>query len=69
MALRIFIDDPSKEVAVKWDYFERIRESLREADIEIPFPHMQVFLEEEKALADSFLTKPKIAIAGDSKAA
>lgn len=69
MSLRVFIDDPSREVAVKWDYFERIREALRDADIEIPFPHLQLFLEKEKALEDSFLTSPVLSIDGDSRAA
>jgi len=69
MSLRIFISDPAKEVAVRWDYLERIREALREADIEIPFPHLQVFLEQENALADSFLTKPELTIGGDTRAA
>jgi small conductance mechanosensitive channel len=69
MSLRVFISDPAREVAVRWDYLERIREGLRAADIEIPFPHLQVVLESEKALSDSFLTKPELIIAGDSRAA
>jgi len=69
LSLRIYIADPAKEVPIRWEYLERIREGLREADIEIPFPHLQVFLERDKALSDSFLTKPDLVIAADSRAA
>jgi small conductance mechanosensitive channel len=30
---------------VRWEYTEKVREALREADIEIPFPHRQLFLD------------------------
>lgn len=49
MILRFYISDPSKEVPVRWEYTEKVREALREADIEIPFPHRQLFLDEAKA--------------------
>jgi small conductance mechanosensitive channel len=51
MVLRMYLRDPSEELAVRWDYTERVREALREADIEIPFPHRQLFLDEAKAFA------------------
>jgi len=49
MAYRFFIREPSKEVPIRWEYTEKVREALREADIEIPFPHRQLFLDEAKA--------------------
>lgn len=49
MSLRFYIRDPSKEVPIRWEYTEKVREALREADIEIPFPHRQLFLDEAKA--------------------
>ena len=58
MALRIFLQSPKLEVPVRLEYLEKIREALREADIEIPFPHRQLFLDEAKALQSSFLLKP-----------
>lgn len=55
MRLRFYISDPSKELPVRWEYTEKVREALREADIEIPFPHRQLFLDEAKAFEGSKL--------------
>ena len=52
MVLRFYITDPSQELAVRWEYTEKVREALREADIEIPFPHRQLFLDEAKGLQE-----------------
>jgi small conductance mechanosensitive channel len=58
MALRFYIRDPSQEVPIRWDYTEKVREALREADIEIPFPHRQLFLDEAKAFEGTELLSP-----------
>ena len=58
MALRFYTRDPSQEVPLRWEYTEKVRETLREADIEIPFPHRQLFLDEAKALRGSKLLAP-----------
>jgi small conductance mechanosensitive channel len=58
MALRFYIRDPSQEVPIRWEYTEKVREALREADIEIPFPHRQLFLDEAKALRGTKLLSP-----------
>lgn len=55
MKLRFYLKDPSQEVPMRWEYTEKVREALREADIEIPFPHLQMFLDEAQALNDSVL--------------
>lgn len=55
MALRFYIQDPGQEVPIRWEYTEKVREALREADIEIPFPHRQLFLDEAKALEGTSL--------------
>ena len=57
MAFRFYIRDPSQEVPVRWEYTEKVREALREADIEIPFPHRQLFLDEAKALENTPLLR------------
>lgn len=49
MAYRFYVRDPTQEVPIRWEYTEKVREALREADIEIPFPHRQLFLDEAKA--------------------
>ena len=58
MALRFYTRDPSQEVPLRWEYTEKVRETLREAGIEIPFPHRQLFLDEAKALRGSKLLAP-----------
>jgi len=58
MALRFYIRDPSQEVPIRWEYTEKVREALREADIEIPFPHRQLFLDEAKAFEGTELLSP-----------
>jgi small conductance mechanosensitive channel len=58
MALRFYIRDPSQEVPIRWEYTEKVRETLREAGIEIPFPHRQLFLDEAKAFEGTDLLAP-----------
>jgi small conductance mechanosensitive channel len=58
MALRFYVRDPSQEVPIRWEYTEKVRETLREADIEIPFPHRQLFLDEAKAFEGTKLLSP-----------
>ena len=55
MSLRFYIRDPSKEVPIRWEYTEKVREALREADIEIPFPHQQLFIDGADGLRESTL--------------
>lgn len=49
MIFRFYLRDPNQEVPMRWEYTEKVREALRDADIEIPFPHRQLFLDEAKA--------------------
>lgn len=62
MALRLWVYDPGNEYAVRFHYIERVREALREADIEIPFPHLQLFIDEAKGLTGEHA--PPLRIAG-----
>ncbi|PSQ69108.1 MAG: mechanosensitive ion channel family protein, partial [Bacteroidetes bacterium QH_2_64_26] len=55
MAFRFFTHTPSEEVPIRWEYTEKVREALREADIEIPFPHRQLFLDEARAFEGTTL--------------
>jgi len=50
MVLRFYIRDSSLEVPIKADYTERIFKALKAAKIEIPFPHLQLFIDEAKGL-------------------
>ncbi len=58
MVLRLFLKDPRLEVPLRFEYIEKVREALRQADIEIPFPHMQLFVDEVKAFDNTFLKQP-----------
>ncbi len=53
MTFRFYIRTPSEEVPTRWEYTEKVREALRDADIEIPFPHRQLFLDEAKAFENT----------------
>ncbi|MFB6278263.1 MAG: mechanosensitive ion channel family protein [Salinibacter sp.] len=58
MTFRLYIRTPSDEVPIRWEYTEKVREALREAGIEIPFPHRQLFLDEAKAFEGTDLLAP-----------
>ena len=58
MAFRFYTRDSSQELPIRWEYTEKVRETLREADIEIPFPRRQLFLDEAKALQGTKLLSP-----------
>ena len=58
MELRLHLRDPKLEVPIKLEYQERVFEALRAADIEIPFPHLQLFIDEAKAFQNSRLLGP-----------
>ena len=57
MLLRLYLKDPLEEVSVRFEYIEKVREALRSADIEIPFPHRQLFLDEAKAFDKPLLVQ------------
>ncbi len=58
MELRLFLKDPKLEVPVRWEYLERVREALRAADIEVPFPHLQLFIDEAQAFERAAFMQP-----------
>ena len=45
LALRVWIDDAGDQRAVFFRVVEAAKKALDEADIEIPFPHLQLFLD------------------------
>lgn len=49
MILRFFVTDSSIEVPLRAEYTEKVFFALRKAGIEIPFPHLQLFIDEAKA--------------------
>ncbi|MDX1393262.1 MAG: mechanosensitive ion channel family protein [Gemmatimonadota bacterium] len=55
MQLRLFVRDAANQLQVRWEYLERVRKALAAADIEIPFPHLQLFIDEAKAFEGTSL--------------
>ena len=56
MQLRFWIQDPLYKFSLLFEYTEKCKKALDAAGIEIPFPHLQLFLERSEGLAD--LAKP-----------
>ncbi|MFC1812308.1 mechanosensitive ion channel family protein [Thermodesulfobacteriota bacterium] len=56
MQLRFWIQNPLDKFSLQFEYTEKCKKALDAAGIEIPFPHLQLFLERSEGLAD--LTKP-----------
>lgn len=50
MQLRFWTNDPLLKFPMTWQYTEKCKAALDRAGIEIPFPHMQLFLEKTDAL-------------------
>jgi len=48
--LWLWVRDPRFARPLLWEYTEKIRKALKSADIEIPFPHLQLFVDEAKGL-------------------
>ena len=53
LQMRLFIRDAGEQVRIRLDYVEKIRNALRDADIEIPFPHLQLFIDGAEALRET----------------
>ncbi len=52
MELRFWIEDSLTKFPLQWEYTEKCKKALDAADIEIPFPHRQLFLEKSEGLAE-----------------
>ena len=50
LQLRFWIEDPLLKWEFMWEYTEKCKIALDKAGIEIPYPHMQLFLENTKGL-------------------
>ena len=58
LQLRFWAEDPLLKFGLMWEYTEKCKVALDRAGIEIPFPHMQLFLEKTEGL--------KLLAAGDA---
>ena len=58
MELRLHLRDAKLEVSIRLEYQEKVFEALKAAGIEIPFPHLQLFVDEAKAFQGSRLLGP-----------
>jgi len=46
LQLRFWVDDPSQKFPMQGEYTEKVKVALDGAGIEIPFPHLQLFVED-----------------------
>lgn len=51
MELRFWVEDPAIMFPIRSEYLEKAKKALDRADIEIPFPHLQLFLEDSDGVA------------------
>ncbi len=58
MTLRFYPRNPKMETLIRYEYLEKVRNALTEAGIEIPFPHLQLLIDEAKAFEGSALLQP-----------
>ncbi len=58
MELRLHLRDAKLEVPLRLEYQEQVFEALKAAGIEIPFPHLQLFVDEAKAFHGTRLLGP-----------
>ena len=58
LELRLHLRDAKLEVPIRFEYQEKIFNALRAAGIEIPFPHLQLFVDEAKAFEGTRLLGP-----------
>ncbi|WP_300462315.1 mechanosensitive ion channel [Desulfobacula sp.] len=62
LQLRFWIENPAQQASFLFEYTEKSKKALDTAGIEIPFPHLQVFVENTegiKLLASSSIALPK----------
>lgn len=51
MQLRFWIQNSIDQFPMMWEYTEKVKKALDKAGIQIPFPHLQMFLEDTSAVA------------------
>jgi len=57
MVLRFYTRQTDQEIPLKAEYTEKVFYALREAGIEIPFPHLQLFIDGAKGLREFYGSK------------
>lgn len=50
MQLRFWTEDPLLNFSLMWEYTEKCKQAMDLAGIQIPFPHMQLFIEKTEGL-------------------
>ncbi|RLC08937.1 MAG: mechanosensitive ion channel family protein [Deltaproteobacteria bacterium] len=58
MQLRFWTEDPLLNFSLMWEYTERCKQAMDLAGIQIPFPHMQLFIEKTEGLQLLAAKKP-----------
>jgi len=58
LEMRFWTDNSNLKFPLMWEYTEKCKSALDNANIQIPFPHMQLFLEKTEGLQE-LVPKPK----------
>ena len=59
LLLRFWVDNPLDQYSFMWEYTEKCKKALDRAGIEIPFPHMQLFVENTEGIKQLALKQPQ----------
>lgn len=46
LELRFWVENPAEQFGFLWEYTEKVKKALDAANIQIPFPHLQLFVED-----------------------
>lgn len=68
LELRFYVSDARQEPQLMVEYLEKVRVALGEAEIEIPFPHLQLFIDGAEGLAEAGIVAGRADRAGDAGA-
>ncbi|MCF8088899.1 MAG: mechanosensitive ion channel [Desulfotignum sp.] len=50
LQLRFWIENPTERYSFMWEYTEKCKKALDDAGVEIPFPHLQLFVEKTEGI-------------------
>ena len=68
LALRFWLKNPHHEVPLEFEYLERVKQALDEAEIRIPFPHLSLMVERmpELRLSSELRDEPPSGAGGEA---
>ena len=59
LELRLYVRDADSAAPLRFEYTEKILDICKRSDVEIPFPHMQLHIDEARAFSTAPFMQPK----------